>query len=517
MARSGKASSAVCHSGPGGGRGWLTRRGPAFGRRVMRTPLMFALVPLLVFAQLVTTGGRPTTTVPTWTMWMGALDHPDSNFHETAITPDNVNSLSPAWAAPATGSGSISTQPLVADGLIYYGSWSGDVVAVDPATGNTVWSVATGFTTQACPTRYTDWGILATPVYRTIPIHKTHVNVLFVAGGAGAMYALYADAQLPPGVTNRVLWETQLGPNPNPPTMLMASPVLFKGSVYEGTSTGNCPNVQQKFFKMDVQTGKITATWATTPDGCNGVAIWSGPAVDSATSSIFVATANPGKCSAAATTPFPDCTGTEPYEEAVVKLNAADLSVEDCWQVPASQQEPDGDFGASPVLMDPSNGAHLLAVPNKNGILYVLNRNSLTSGPVWEMRLGTGTTQVASAAWDGTNLYVAGGPTTLQDGTTCKNASLYSLQGASGAINWERCLPRHATDPPFLTPGLVFLGDAANIVAFSATGGTQEFAFHDPAGGPTDLFLGPPVVIDGRLYEGNMDGNLWCLGLPSSS
>jgi outer membrane protein assembly factor BamB len=355
-------------------------------------------------------------------------------------------------------------------------------------------------------------------VYKTILLHKSHVNVLFVAGGAGAMYALYADAQLPAGVTNRVLWKTQLGPNPDPPTMLFGSPVVFDGSVYEGTTTTGCPQVQQKFFKLNAQTGKITATWATAPNGCTGVAIWTGPAVDPATSSIFVTTAEGRSCSAPVTTPFPDCTGTEPYMEAVVKLNAADLSVEDCWQVPASQQNPDGDFGASPVLFNTAGGAHLLAVPNKNGILYVLNRDSLSSGPVWETPVGTGGTDVAAAATDGTNLYVPGGPATLQNGTTCKDGSLYSFVGATGAINWERCLGAHPEDPPFLTPGLVFLGDADHIFAFSATDGSQLFGFQDStSSGSFHGFLGPPVVINGQLYEGNMDGNLWCLGLPSST
>jgi outer membrane protein assembly factor BamB len=485
----------------------------SFHRRVM-SAIGVAVLATITSLCPVMTGAHAATSSPTWTRWMGALDNTDGNLQETAITPSDVNTLQPAWTNPATAPSSISTQPLVADGLIYYGSWSGDVFAIDPATGATVWSVATGSTTPTCHTRHSTWGVLGTPTYQTILLDGSDVNVLFVAGGAGAMFALYADAQLPPGVTNRILWETQLGPNPVPPTMLFSSPVVYDGSVYEGTTTSGCPQVQQKFFKLDATTGAITATWATVPDGCTGVAIWSGPAVDPATSSIFVTTAEGRKCSAPVTTPFPDCTGTEPYMEAVVKLNPADLSVEDCWQVPAAQQRSDGDFGASPVLFDTAAGAHLLAAVNKNAILYVLNRDSLSSGVVWEARVGAGGTDVAAAAWDGTNLYVPGGPATLQDGTVCGHASLYSFQGATGTINWERCLGQHPEDPPFLTPGLVFLGVGPHIDAFSATDGATLFSFLDKSASGFSGFLGPPVVINGRLYEGNMNGHLWCLGLP---
>jgi outer membrane protein assembly factor BamB len=46
------------------------------------------------------------------------------------------------------GDGSLTTAPIVVNGFVYVGSTSGRLYAVDPATGQSVWSTDTGLEIQ---------------------------------------------------------------------------------------------------------------------------------------------------------------------------------------------------------------------------------------------------------------------------------------------------------------------------------------------------------------------------------
>ena len=57
----------------------------------------------------------------------------------------------------------------------------------------------------------------------------------------------------------------------------------------------------------------------------------------------------------------------------------------------------------------------LVGVINKNGVFYAFKRDALPSGPVWRTRIAkgganpiAGNGDMASAAFDGTTLYVGG-------------------------------------------------------------------------------------------------------------
>lgn len=59
-----------------------------------------------------------------------------------AITPTNVSLLQQKWDFPLPKA--VSASPIVANGLVYAGSWNGIMYALDPADGSVVWSFDTG-------------------------------------------------------------------------------------------------------------------------------------------------------------------------------------------------------------------------------------------------------------------------------------------------------------------------------------------------------------------------------------
>ena len=92
-------------------------------------------------------------------------------------------------------------------------------------------------------------------------------------------------------------------------------------------------------LQLNVSTGAIQHTFNTVPKGCLGATVWSSPTVDQTNSIVYVSTGNEGTCST-----------SEPIADGLVALRASDLSLVGSWQVPASEQIFDGDFGATPTF-----------------------------------------------------------------------------------------------------------------------------------------------------------------------
>ena len=117
---------------------------------------------------------------------------------------------------------------------------------------------------------------------------------------------------------------------------------------------------------------------------------------------------------------------------AIVKLRASDLTILSSWTVPKSAQVfGDPDFGATPTLFTATiNGVarSLVGALNKNGIFYAWDRTNLAAGPVWQSTVAdpSGSPRsIASAAWDGTRLYVgaAAPPSTARAATRTSRPS----------------------------------------------------------------------------------------------
>jgi len=409
---------------------------------------------------------------------------------ETGLTTANAGTLKLHWTDSGGGGG--FAQPVIAGNLVVWQDWKG-LVHATATTGKDSWTFNAGTNTAPAADKCSPQTAGPTGTATVGTMGTT--TVLYVPGGDDNFYALNAQ-------TGALIWKTALGSQPN--HFLWGSPTLYNGSIYQGiASFGDCPLVQGQLVMLDASTGTIVHTFNTVPSNCPGGGVWGSPTVDTADSSIYIVTGNP------------TCNNSVNLAPAIIKLNASDLSLVSSWTVPTSAQSAgDADFGSTPVLFTATiNGKarSLVGAVNKNAIFYAWDRTNLASGPVWQSTIATAsgspaTGSIVSAAWDGSQLYVGGGNTTI-NGTSC-TGSIDALNPATGAFVWRSCQSSHMYAGITVVPGVVVEGTLGSSVLFlnAATGAT--LSTYKTASGVD----GESSVSNGIVYVPLGSGSLLALG-----
>jgi outer membrane protein assembly factor BamB len=435
--------------------------------------------------------------------WTSYLSSAGTGFDpwESTITPATAPGLKLHWIKQ--GASVITVQPVEANGIVYWGDWSGNEHATS-VSGQAVWSTSLGPPHADCGSGFSyapNPGVTSTASVATIAGR----SMVFVGGSDGQVYALDA-------LTGKVLWHTPVGPSSA--HFVWSSPAVYAGSVYVGVASfADCPLVRGQLLRLDAATGALQNVFQVSSPGCLGGTVWGSPTIDAATGYVYFATGGPDV----------SCLEHLPFTSSVIKVSASDLSLVDHWQVPADEQAGDGDFGNTPTLFSYRTGGprqveyHLMVgVAHKNGTFYAFDRNHLSAGPMWRAHIALGGTQplsdegsISPAAFDGKTLYVAGGYTNIK-GAGCYG-SVRALDPATGAFLWEHCM----SDGPVFgavtaAPGLVVVGEGSSIVVLAASTGQTLFTYADPSGGP---FYGAACIANGMLYQGNTDGQLFAFGL----
>jgi polyvinyl alcohol dehydrogenase (cytochrome) len=407
---------------------------------------------------------------------------------ETVLTPETVSKLEPRWTV--RGSSTISDQATVVGDRVYWGSWDGFEHATDVETGKELWRTYLGDETDRnCVPAHL--GVASTAEIHSIRISGKPVPVLFVGGGDGGFYALKADS-------GAVLWSRNFG-SPQKGVFIWSSPAVYGGSVYVGVgSIGDCPAVPGKLVKLNAATGATEATFTTVPRGCIGATVWTSPAIDETTGTVFITTGNAG-----------DCARPEPLAEAMIALTTAHLSLVGAWRIPPKDNVPDGDYGGTPTLFTATIGGvrhRLVGAAGKNGFYYAFDRRNVAAGPVWKTaRISFLPDTKAPSAWDGRHLYVAGHRTVI-DGRKCE-ASIRAVDPTTGHFVWEDCLRGGAPNGALTAiPGVVFEGVGSVLYAVRSRDGRVLFSYHDTS---FHWFYSPAAVARGSLYIGNSDGTFY--------
>jgi outer membrane protein assembly factor BamB len=431
------------------------------------------------FVQAGRKGQLAPATTGDWTTYMGSNARAGFNSTETVITTKTAPNLKVKWTHSANGS--VFSQPIVSNGLVYWGSRDGYEHATD-LNGGFVWATNLGTTASQCQQDHT--GVISSPTVASAVIGGKTTAVVYVGGGNAHMYALNAT-------TGAIIWSTSLGSSPS--HFLWSSPAVYNGSVYEGVaSLDDCPLVQGQLVQMNAVTGAIEHTFDVVPNGCLGGGVWASPTIDASAGLVFIATGNGGSCGS-----------SEPYTEALIKLNASDLSYVSSWQVPSSQQVSDGDFGATPTLFTATiNGVlhSMVGLENKDGYFYAFDRSIIHTGPLWSTRVGCSTCSGSQvpAAWDGTTLYVGSHKATI-NGKTCAG-SLNALNPATGAFIWQRCMTEAALyGAVMVVAGVVVIGEGPDILVLNTATGKTLFKYQNT----NDLFVGAATISNGVLYFGS--------------
>lgn len=427
-----------------------------------------------------------------WPTYMANNGRSGFNGAETIINPKSAPNLKLHWKIRAAGR--VTTQPIVANGLVYWGSWDGLEHATNPTTGTDIWTANLGQSKPNCSK--TKHGVLSSAAVTSVAIGGVTTPIVFVGGGNANLYALNAN-------TGAVIWKRALGTVPD--YFLYGSPAVYKGSVYIGVaSQGDCPLIRGQLIQLNAATGKIKHTFDVVPNGCLGGAVWVAPTIDTSTNMLYFGTGNAGRCST-----------SETMAPALVEVRASDLSFVASWRVPASQRTIDSDFGSTATLFTAThrgNARQMVGLLNKNGIYYAFDRSNINAGPLWQVRLAApatnGENNVSSAAWDGTKLYAAAASTHI-NGTRCAG-SLRALNPASGNFIWSDCFTSDIFGPVTAVPGLAEIGSGTSIILAATTNGNQLFSFQDTDA--NSRFEGPGTVSNGVLYHGNTDGYLYAIG-----
>ncbi len=471
------------------------------------------------------------------------IQHSNFNAAETNITASTAHQLKQKWAHRTKNS--IADQPAITtvkgNPLVFWGDWSGYMHATNVNNNARVWSTFLGQSTDAsCNPPLV--GISSSPTVATI----NGTLEVIVGGGDDNLYALDA-------ASGKVLWRTPF-PGSAPSNYIWSSPTIYNGDIYIGSSSlGDCPLTQGQMLQFDATTGKLLHQFDSVPVGCTGGGIWSSPTIDVAAGALYVTTGTQSKC-----------TGANVYAPSLLKLDVADVShLLDSWTVPKNVWVGDSDFGTTPTLFQETiNGTvtDMVGAANKNGVYYAFNRANIGAGPVWQAQIANrgscpqcGGGSVASSAWDGHTLFVAGGKTTI-NGKACQGSlraiNPNSISGVSISANatstatststttattgasptpttlatatastaaaatvpylWEHCMQSGPVIGSVTVAGatrgneVAAVSQGPTVIVVNAANGKTLARLTDHRHG--SLLYGPPTVSNGVLFVGNMDG-----------
>ncbi len=399
----------------------------------------------------------------------------------------NAAVLAPKWVVKTEKT--VTASPVVADGTVFVGDWSGTMYAVDAESGDTRWTFETADAPGA------SFGpIVSSAAIADVKLERSGPPTTLVVFGSGPrLYALDT-------ATGEAAWVedfSSLDPltgraDPDTPVEIESSPVVWRGAVYVGIDNHNTPGtgVRGGLLALDAATGD--ELWKFEPEldhgdhGCGGV--WSSPTLDTEHRLVYVATAN-----------CPDRNDEfewTPHTEAVTALDAGTGEVVWSFQ-PHLPNRNDWDFGATPNLFELEDGTSVLGIGNKDGAYYTLDGR--TGELLWA-------TKVAEPGDAGENFSIGGylGSTAAHDGRVFGGTAIggppyyHALDAGSGAVEW-----RGAQAPSYATSAGV------NDVVFSGALDDVFRAYHADTGAVlwAAPLLGPissgPAVVGDSVYVGS--------------
>lgn len=422
------------------------------------------------------------------------------NPNEKTIGTGSFATLHSLWPTNPNVGGFMQGQPVVAMNvnvsgtnrtMLYAGGGGGVFDAIDAGTGAVVWSKQLGTSNFVCSGINSLWGIEGAPV-----LDRSR-NRVYVPDGQNVVHALDlgtgAEASGWPAsvstVTGHDMIHTALNYNPN------------NGLLY--ATTGTTCDISPWYGRVtaiNAATGAVVKTFYTM-QGSSGGGVWGigGVAIDTSTNNVFIAVGNADSS-----------TENSAYGEHVVELSA-DLGTVIASNYPTDMPFMyDSDFVDTPLLFQPMGCQPLLAAVNKSGAFLIYDRTNIGAGPMQEITLsGTGSEFRGAPAYDPVTNYVYIGLPDSQ-GIYLPGVAAFSVN-ANCTLNptpvWNGTFgaTKDRRSPVVVANGVVYVG-AKNenaIYAFDAASGAQLWN-----GALSGAGVNEPVVINGRLYVGDLGGTI---------
>lgn len=422
-----------------------------------------------------------------WKMYLRNPAHTSFNSTETRIDKTNAQSLQPAWTYSRAG-WLIASALTVQDGVAYFGDWNGYFHALRATDGAELWSQYVGISAaRSDPT--------CTPALGVTSQATVVGDAVYVGGGDSAVYALSKNS-------GQLLWKTQLA-DPQSGTYLWSSITVSRNALYVGiASLGDCPLVRGALVRIPLDTPDQPLIRYLMPEDQLGAGVWSTPAIDEGTNTVFITTGNGDQ------DPIQGLWGGT-----FMALDATTLETKAYYFLPTDSTEEDIEWGSSPTLFDTPDGQRLVCATGKDGNLYALSRDDLSLA--WTTRLAVscicpecGCGSLSTPAFDGNMLYVGAG---VDDPNGFANGSLYAIVPATGDVVWKKNdLDGTVIAPPTVANGLVYAASTTGVAAFDTQSG--EVVWTDAAYG---LSYAQPVIVDGTLYTTYLQGDIIAWRLPA--
>lgn len=325
-----------------------------------------------------------------WNGWSASPGN--TRFQDAAgagLTADQARNLELKWAYGFDGDTIAFSQPAVIGGNVFVGSASGQISALDAATGCTKWVSQVRGPVRAAP----------------VMAPNGDGQALLFGDQIGWFYKMDA-------ASGRVLWQVQ--PDRHDGTRLTGAAVVRDGVAYVPVASWEETRSRNQSYQCCTFRGSVAAIrildgetlWKTymveqraRPRGENadsarvwgpsGAGVWSAPTIDEKRGLLYVTTGD---------------NYSEPATErsdAVVALRISDGSV--VWSRQTTPGDvfnlyctargdcpgPDHDFGSSALLVTTGDGRDLVLAGQKSGVVYALDPDN-NGEIVWQTRVGEG-------------------------------------------------------------------------------------------------------------------------------
>jgi alcohol dehydrogenase (cytochrome c) len=271
----------------------------------------------------------------------------------TQITPQNVNSLTLAWAYQTGRAATIKSSPILVDGILYF-TIPDNIWAVDARSGHQLW-------------------------HYTYPPNKgDHIGQRGVALYKGWVYFTSPDAHLVclDAKNGKVRWIVQIA-DVEKGYWATEAPLIVGNHVIVGVG-GDLDNLHMFVRAVDPETGKTQWQWdvtppAGTPNATTGGTTWMAGTYDPKLNLLYWGTGNPTPVLSGASRP-----GDDLYTCSIVALNPDTGKMVWAFQ-PSPHDTHDWDAVEIPVLVDgPFHGEQrkMLMQASRNGYFFVLDRTN---------------------------------------------------------------------------------------------------------------------------------------------
>jgi polyvinyl alcohol dehydrogenase (cytochrome) len=471
--------------------------------------------------------------------WTGWSPSPANTRFQPAVqadlTPTQVRNLKLQWAFGFEGDITAFAAPTVLGNVLFVGSASGVIHAMNAKTGCLYWTFQADGPVRAA----------------TLVVNDHARRFVLFGDQIGWFYSLDAS-------NGRLLWKHKI--DPHEATRLTGAAVAQDGVVFvpaaswEETRSNNpkypCCTFRGSITALRISDGSVLWKSYTVPPpkktgvnsvgtpqyGPSGAGIWSAPTIDSKRGLLYITTSDnysrPASKTSDAVLALSLKSGQIVWTQ---QMTAGDVSSGGACPDDNSPCGPDFDFGSSALLLS-LEGRDLLVAGQKSGVVYALDPDA-SSKILWQARVGkggsTGGVQWGMAG-DADNVYVAvsdivhlpktpGVERPLVGGQNLdpvQGGGLTALRLSDGSKAWFApsypCSPPRAGCSPAQSaavtaiPGAVFSGSLdGHIRAFSTADGALLWDFNTETSFRTvngvaanggSLDGAGPVIVDGMVY-----------------